>query len=683
MIKMVFWNCNVIRAMKKNLRIFAAAIAAISAFTSCNKEIDNNLGNEAGIPFRITLNNATKTGIDDAFHTTWVSGDAVNLFYAAAGSETYTSAGKFTCSEGSVFTGTLPSSLEEGGYDWYASYPYMSKLKSPASAQTDNAYTYIGNRNGISQKKNDSKEHLCGTNCPLYAVLKGLDSSEDVSMTMKHISSVVEITVTNSSDKALEVKTVKFESDQDIVGSYYIDYSSGEAVCTASGANYVSSKALLAVTESSELAKGASAKFYIPIKAHTFTAAADKSIKITVNGYEKTIVPTKDVVFSAGKIKKIAFAYDNNEEAPEVEYEHAGTAEDPYSVADALKLIETLYDGTSSETVFVKGTISSITEVNTTQYGNATYKISDDGTTSADQLTIYRGYYLENVKFTAADQIAVGDVVVITGKLKDYNGTKEFDQGNHIVSIKSTSCAAPVITLDGAVASITCSTEGAKIYYTLDGTDPTDASQLYTEPVTLTDGQTIKAIAYCTGMAASAVVSESYTAPSAGDMTLLFGAEYNNEKVSSYEKSWTVTCDGFTWNMANWNNNDNGNGEENFGTEKNPQTPWTFVRAGRKKYASVATIETADVIPSTVASVTMTFGALKNTDKINSFKLEVYEGETVVETVNGDREKLAVGEYAFNISNPKANCKYKITFDIAIAGANGIIQLDKVVYSGN
>lgn len=671
--------------MKKNLRIFAAAIAAISAFTSCNKEIDNNLGNEAGIPFSITLDNSTKTGIDDAFHTTWVSGDEVNLFYAEAGSKTYTSAGNFTFSEGSVFKGTLPSSLEEGGYDWYASYPYNSKLKSPASAKTDDAYTFIGNRNGITQKANDSKEHLSGTNCPLYAVLKGLDSSEDVSMTMKHISSVVEITVTNSSDKALAVKTVKFESDQeDIVGSYYIDYSSGEAKCTKSGDNYVSNAALLTVEAPSELAKGASAKFYIPIKAHTFTAdaAAKKSIKITVNGYEKTIVPEKNIVFSAGKIKKIAFKYDNKEDAPVVKYEHAGTAEDPYSVADALKFIETLY-GATSETVYVKGIISKIKEVSTS-YGDASYYISDDGDdgTETDQLYVYRGYYLGNIKFSSIDQIAKGDEVVITGKLKEYSGTKEFDKNNYIVSIKSKICAKPVITLEGAVASITCSNEKAKIYYTLDGTDPTDASQLYKEPVTLEDGQTIKAIAYCEGLDPSAVVSESYTAPTAGDKTLLFGAQYNNEKVSSYIDSWTVTCDGFTWNMANWNNNNNGNGEENVGTEKNPQTPWTFVKAGRKKDASVATIETADVIPSSIASVTMTFSALKNIDKINSFKLEVYEGETVAERVDGDCNSLKVGDYTFKILEPKANCKYKITFDIAIAGSNGIIQLDKVVYSG-
>lgn len=642
--------------MKKNLRIFAAAIAAISAFTSCNKEIDNNLGNEAGIPFSITLDNSTKTIIDDAFHTKWVSGDAVNLFYAAAGSETYNSAGRFTFREGSVFTGTLPSSLEEGGYDWYASYPYKSKLTSPASAKTDDAYIYIGNRNGISQKENDNKEHLSGENCPLYAVLKGLDSSEEVSMTMKHISSVVEITVTNSSDKALKVTSVTFESDEDIVGSYYIDYSSGEAKCEMSGKDYVSNVASLTVKEPSELAKGASAKFYIPIKAHT--AAAGNSIKITVNGYKKTNDLAKDLVFSAGKIKQIAFDYDNTEDIP-------GTEEDPYSVADALNLIKTL-NGAESAPVCVKGIISKIEEVSTS-YGNASYYISDDGT-ETKQLYVYRGKYLKNEKFTAVDQIAEGDVVVITGKLKDSEGTEEFVSGNYIVSITNNTCAKPVITLNGDKASITCSTEGAKIYYTLDNTDPTDASQQYKEePVTLTNGQTIKAIAYCEGLKQSAVVSAKYVAPTAGDKTLLFGPDYNQTKINNYVSEWKVSCGGFTWTMNNWNNNNN---------------QWKFVRAGSKNAASVATIETADVIPSSIASVTMTIDALKETDKINSFYLEVYEGETVAETVKGDLNSLAVGKYAFNIANPKANCKYKITFDIQKTGSNGIIQLSEVVYSG-
>lgn len=71
-------------------------------------------------------------------------------------------------------------------------------------------------------------------------------------------------------------------------------------------------------------------------------------------------------------------------------------------------------------------------------------------------------------------------------------------------------CETPVITLNGAEATITCATEGATIHYTVDGTDPTTASPVYTASVTLTDGQTIKAIAVKDGMKDSAVASKKY-----------------------------------------------------------------------------------------------------------------------------------------------------------------------------
>ena len=43
--------------------------------------------------------------------------------------------------------------------------------------------------------------------------------------------------------------------------------------------------------------------------------------------------------------------------------------------------------------------------------------------------------------------------------------------------------------------NITCATEGAKIYYTLDGTPPSEASTEYTKPVEITESATLKAIA--------------------------------------------------------------------------------------------------------------------------------------------------------------------------------------------
>jgi len=86
-----------------------------------------------------------------------------------------------------------------------------------------------------------------------------------------------------------------------------------------------------------------------------------------------------------------------------------------------------------SAQVYVKGKISQIKEVSTS-YGNASYYISDDGSTT-DQYYIFRGYYLGNVKFTSEDQIKVGDEVIIYGKLITYNSTYEMAQGNYIYSL--------------------------------------------------------------------------------------------------------------------------------------------------------------------------------------------------------------------------------------------------------
>ena len=58
--------------------------------------------------------------------------------------------------------------------------------------------------------------------------------------------------------------------------------------------------------------------------------------------------------------------------------------------------------------------------------------------------------------------------------------------------------------------SITCATSGAKIYYTTDGTEPTNASAEYTAPFELSATTTVKAIAYADGQA-SAVATKTFT----------------------------------------------------------------------------------------------------------------------------------------------------------------------------
>jgi len=61
--------------------------------------------------------------------------------------------------------------------------------------------------------------------------------------------------------------------------------------------------------------------------------------------------------------------------------------------------------------------------------------------------------------------------------------------------------------------TISSTTEGASIYYTTNGADPTQASTLVSGPVNVSTTTTLKARAYKSGMEASAVASATYTFP--------------------------------------------------------------------------------------------------------------------------------------------------------------------------
>ena len=122
-----------------------------------------------------------------------------------------------------------------------------------------------------------------------------------------------------------------------------------------------------------------------------------------------------------------------------------GTEADPFNVAAALKYIDAGQN--LDKDVYVSGTIVSVKEIDAANYGNATYLISDDGTTNG-QLTVYRGYALGNKKFTASDKLNAGDKVVVYGKLVNFKGTKEFTQGNYIYSLNGNKAAQPTPTAD-------------------------------------------------------------------------------------------------------------------------------------------------------------------------------------------------------------------------------------------
>jgi hypothetical protein len=102
--------------------------------------------------------------------------------------------------------------------------------------------------------------------------------------------------------------------------------------------------------------------------------------------------------------------------------------------------------------------------------------------------------------------------------------------------------ALPVITVNGSGVTITCSTPGASLYYTLDGTDPSNRSSIYSGPffATLEAVLVIKAIATKSGYADSPIASR-VVRPVAATFSESF----------TENPGWTVTNEG-TGNVWIW-----------------------------------------------------------------------------------------------------------------------------------
>lgn len=111
-----------------------------------------------------------------------------------------------------------------------------------------------------------------------------------------------------------------------------------------------------------------------------------------------------------------------NEPGVVIEPKGSGTLEDPYNVAAALEYTSALEaDAESDKDIYIKGTVTQIKEQYSTDYGNATFYISDDAD-GTNKFYVFRTYYFGNKKYTSGVQPAVGDEVIICGKVMNYKG---------------------------------------------------------------------------------------------------------------------------------------------------------------------------------------------------------------------------------------------------------------------
>ena len=147
-----------------------------------------------------------------------------------------------------------------------------------------------------------------------------------------------------------------------------------------------------------------------------------------------------------GLIQVSKIAYYKVGDTPEI-VDITNTAETAYTIAKAKELIDA--GKGLSESVYVKGTVSQASESLNDKYGSLSYYISDDGTTG-NELQVYGGLSFEGKKFTSVDDIKVGDVVIVYGKLKKYNTTYELDKNNILISLNGKTTGITNITADEA-----------------------------------------------------------------------------------------------------------------------------------------------------------------------------------------------------------------------------------------
>lgn len=292
--------------MKKSLFTAAGLMSLALAFSSCQKEPVETLPAVSEPNFELFAQPVSTKTTNDGLDTKWADGDAINVFHAAAGSTTYVNDGQFSLKDAGIgkFDGTVNGLDADASYDWYAFYPYVSQIVTPAN--TSKGWATVG---GVSQTQtgNNSMTHLAGKACPLYGVATEVASNETPSIVMNHLASVIKVNVTNTSGEDLTVSSVAFTGTEDIAGTYYINFAASPVTYTSSGTNYVSKTATLTVNGGDVIANGSNAAFYIALKP--FTAKSGSKLKLSVNGYEKDITIPSDVTFTAGHIKTVGFNF--------------------------------------------------------------------------------------------------------------------------------------------------------------------------------------------------------------------------------------------------------------------------------------------------------------------------------------------------------------------------------------
>ena len=305
--------------MKKAF-FFAGLAAAALCFSGCNKEADL-AGN--GTPIQIVLTNPDTRTVNDNMSTVWADKDELTVFYAPAGTDTWSANTKFTVTDAAANTATGEVELTAASYDWYLFYPYTRQLPNPTTLNPEGSqyersgYTTVGGQ-FQTQASDGDMAHLAGVKVPVFGSVKGVAVAEKPVVAMKNAAAVVRFAVQNKLSEPIHVLSVKFTATEDIVGTYYIDFTGDAASFVGSGANYVFDNVTVTNGDPQSVAADATPEFFAVIKPFTAPAGSKLTVEIeaeSVDGLKrgsvtKEITLTEAAAFQSGKIKTLNLKFD-------------------------------------------------------------------------------------------------------------------------------------------------------------------------------------------------------------------------------------------------------------------------------------------------------------------------------------------------------------------------------------
>ncbi|MDE6397174.1 MAG: chitobiase/beta-hexosaminidase C-terminal domain-containing protein, partial [Muribaculaceae bacterium] len=274
--------------------------------------------------------------------------------------------------------------------------------------------------------------------------------------------------------------------------------------------------------------------------------SADKRylyLKDSKGGYMLSFGALDEVLVNGDVLASITGRYAPYNKLPEMVPSEIGDKTTGSPVApEELAVEELSVDMANAYIVLKDVTITNVSGKNFS-ITDATGTVTGYNTLSIAEIPEGTGFTLEGFVSRYNNNLQITPVAITGGKVMETVATPVFSAEDGAVTA-------------GTAVTITTATEGATIYYTLDGTAPTSASTKYTEPIVVNKAVTIKAIAAKEGMFDSEVASVTYTVTDPNAETATFDFTDVTKLTPAVEKpengkgtsvaGMTFTADGVT-----------------------------------------------------------------------------------------------------------------------------------------